>query len=441
MRNTPTGRPFLSSVGGFTHCGTGTSTGRPQLNQLFPDKPVILWHRSFHELICNDEALKWFGLTEKDVKGKPERDWDKGHFWENGAAALVAKLAKVVCEPTRYAKGMTNFFGMCHLAGVTTVLDMGIGVFGDPTGEADLILKTAESTQAPCRAILTPTQFDFLTRKQKPAQAFEQAEEWAKKYKSRRVFLDKHFKLQVDGAIYGGLSQYGFPGYLDGHAGMWMAPPEVFFEYAEPFWKAGYQIHAHINGDLSADLFIDIIRRLQEIKPRFDHRATLEHFAFTTEDQCRQLKELGILVSANSYYHYILSDIYADTYLGADRGHYMCRHGSLAKLGVPFTFHSDCPMAPLSPLTLAWCAANRVSINGNHNGPEERISLQAALRAITIDAAWVLRRENQIGSIRAGKMADFAVLEQNPFEVGEKGLKDIPIWGTVFEGEVHPVKK
>ena len=414
---------------------------RPQLNALFPDKPVILWHRSFHELVCNDEALKWFGLTEEEVKGKPETHWDRGHFWENGAAPLVAKLAAITCEPARYAKGMATFFGMLHQAGITTALDMGIGVFGDPSGEAELIVKTAEAIEAPCRTVLTPTQFDFLTRGLKPAEAFEQAEEWAKKYHGRRVCLDRHFKLQVDGAIYGGLSQYGFPGYMDGHSGMWMAPPELFYDYAEPFWKAGYQIHAHINGDLSADLFIDIIRRLQDVKPRFGHRATLEHFAFTTEEQCRQMQEVGIVVSGNPYYQFILSDIFSDEWLGPDRGNYMTRFGTLERLGVPFTFHSDCPMAPISPLLLAWTAANRVTINGKLNGPEERVSLNAALRAITIDAAWVMRKENEIGSIRAGKLADFAVLEQDPYEVGTEGLKDISIWGTVFEGEVHPVKK
>jgi predicted amidohydrolase YtcJ len=97
-------------------------------------------------------------------------------------------------------------------------------------------------------------------------------------------------------------------------------------------------------------------------------------------------------------------------------------------------------MAPISPLLLAWTAANRMTINRNLNGPEERVSLHAALKAITIDAAWNMHKENEIGSIRAGKLADFAVLEEDPYEAGTDGLKDIPIWGTVFEGEVHPVK-
>jgi hypothetical protein len=396
----------------------------------------MLWHRSFHEIYANEEAVKWLGIKEEQFKGNPEANWKEGHFWENAAQMLIVTtpLGKLILDPKRYRAGIANFLKMLTIGGVTTCLDMGIGIFGDPVGETGLIRDVAESTKAPCRIILTPTTVDFIARGLKPADAVKAAEAWHKD-NSHRVIYDRHFKLQVDGAIFGGLSQYGFPGYLDGHKGMWMAPPEVLYEYGEAFWKAGYQIHAHINGDLSADIFIDIIRKLQDLKPRFGHRATLEHYAFTSEDQCRQIKEIGILVSANPYYHYILSDIFSDEWLGRDRGAQLVRLGMLEKLGVPFTFHSDCPMAPLSPLTLAGAAVNRVTINGNLACPEEAVSLHAALRAITIDAAWVLRMEDRIGSIRAGKSADFAVLEQDPYKVGAAKLKDIPVWGTVFEGE------
>ena len=163
---------------------------------------------------------------------------------------------------------------------------------------------------------------------------------------------------------------------------------------------------------------------------RADHRFTLEHFAYSTEDQSRQLKALGAVVSANPYYHYILSDIYSERWLGQDRGSQMVRLGSLERHGVPFALHSDSPMAPLSPLTLAWNATNRVTINGNATGAKERTSLHAALRAITVDAAWIMGWEDEIGSIRAGKKADFTVLEADPYQVGATGLREIPVWGT-----------
>jgi len=253
--------------------------------------------------------------------------------------------------------------------------------------------------------------------------------------------IHKVVRQMMGGAVFAGLGQMGPPGYLDGHEGQWMAPLEVTTEWARFFWRKGYKMHAHTNGDKSAAAFMDILTELQDDTPRADHRFTLEHFAYTTEDQNRQLKALGAVVSANPYYQYILSDIYSDEWLGPDRGPQMVRLGSLERLGVPFALHSDCPMGPLSPLTLAWSASNRVTINGNLNAPAERVSLDAALRAITTDAAWVMGWEDEVGSIRAGKKSDFTVLEADPYAAGVEGLRDIVVWGTVFEGELYPVRE
>ena len=410
---------------------------REQLNAWFPDTPVMLWHRSFHELIGNDTALAMLGITEEDTQGSHENDWARGHFWENGLKAIVPKMG-FLFEPTRFGQGMANFLEMVHLGGVTTVLDMGTGVFGNPAQEIALVRQVTEGSQAPLRIIMTPIITDFLARGKTPEQALAEIEQW-RAGNSHRVMVEKHFKLMLDGAIFSGLAQMGPPGYLDGHEGIWMAPLPVTTVWAQVFWNSGYQLHAHTNGDKSAAAFIELLRSLQAEKPRSDHRFTLEHFAYSTQDQSRQLKALGALVSANPYYHYMLSDMYSELWLGEDRGAQMVRLGSLERLEVPFALHSDSPMAPLSPLTLAWNATNRVTINGTTSAVEERISLNAALRAITIDAAWIVGWENEIGSIRAGKRADFTVLEADPYEVGVAGLKDIQIWGTVFEGKAHPL--
>ena len=399
----------------------------------------MLWHRSFHELIGNDAAFELLGVTEADTTGIHEIDWDKGHFWENGARVLLPKMP-FLFAPDRYGAGMGNFLAMMHRSGVTTVLDMGTGVFGNPAGEIAMVRQAAESTGAPARIIMTPLITDFLGRGKTPQQAMAEIDQW-RQGNSRRVIVDRHFKLMMDGAIFSGLSQIGPPGYMDGHEGQWMAPLAVTTQWAQAFWQAGYKLHAHTNGDKSAAALIDMVRTLQDEHPRQDHRFTLEHFAYSTEDQTRQLAALGMVVSANPYYHYILSDIYSEEWLGEDRGSQMVRLGSLERHGVPFALHSDSPMAPLSPLILAHAATNRITINGNISAPQERISLDAALRAITIDAAWIMGWEDEIGSIRAGKKADFAVLESDPYKAGVTGLKDIGVWGTVFEGEVHPVNE
>ena len=411
---------------------------RQQLTALFPDQPVMLWHRSFHELIVNGAALALLGVQESDVEGNPQINWDKGHFFENGLYALVPKMP-FLFDPARFGQGMENFVKMVHQGGVTTALDMGTGVFGDPAAEINLIRHTMETTQAPARVILTPIITDFIGRGVTIDDAFREIDQW-RAQSSHRVLFDRRFKLMIDGAIYSGLAQFDYPGYIDGHHGVWMVPESTITEWAQAFWDAGYQLHAHTNGDASAARLIKLLKTLQRATPRADHRLALEHFAYTTEDQNRQLKELGAVVSANPYYHFILSDIYSEQWLGADRGNQMVRLGSLERLGVPFAFHSDSPMAPLEPLRLVSAAVNRVTINGNLTGANERVSLEAGLRAITIDAAWVMGWEDKIGSIRAGKKADFTILEADPYQVEPKRLKDIKIWGTVFEGMPAPLE-
>ena len=412
---------------------------RKELTELFPNQPVMLWHRSFHELIVNDAALNLLEVTEADLVGHPLTNWAKGHFYENGMYALIPKMP-FIFDPARFGKGMQNFIQMVHQGGVTTALDMGTGVFGNPDAEINLIRHTVESSQAPARIILTPIITDFISRKRTIEQALQQIDKWRDE-SSHRVKFDRRFKLMIDGAIYSGLAQFKFPGYIDGHEGVWMVSKEVTQRWAQAFWDAGYQLHAHTNGDGSAEVLIDLLKTLQKNTPTVDHRLSLEHFAYTTEDQNRQLKELGAVVSANPYYHFILSDIYSDQWLGADRGNQMVRLGSLERLGVPFAFHSDSPMAPLEPLMLVSAAVNRITINGNLTGSLERVSLDAALRAITINAAWVMGYEDEIGSIRAGKKADFTILEADPYRVNPKRIKDIEIWGTVFEGTPAPIMR
>ena len=126
--------------------------------------------------------------------------------------------------------------------------------------------------------------------------------------------------------------------------------------------------------------------------------------------------------------------------MGYERASQMSRLGTLARYNIPTAIHSDYTMAPALPLNNAWIAANRICETGAVMGPEERLTLEHSLRSITVDAAYILGQENEIGSLRSGKKADFTILEQDPFEVGAEALKDIPIWGTVFEGRPFPIE-
>ena len=119
----------------------------------------------------------------------------------------------------------------------------------------------------------------------------------------------------------------------------------------------------------------------------------------------------------------------------------MVRSASVLKRHVPLSFHSDLPMGPSDPLFMAWCAVNRITPGGRIAAPEQRISVEDALRGVTIEAAYSWRKENELGSIAPGKIANFTVLEEDPLAVEPAKLKDVPIWGTVFEGRLFPILK
>ena len=107
------------------------------------------------------------------------------------------------------------------------------------------------------------------------------------------------------------------------------------------------------------------------------------------------------------------------------------------RLGVFFSIHSDAPITPLAPLFTAWCAANRISMTGREIGPAEKIGLHDALYAVTMGAAFTLKLDDELGSLEVGKRADFAVLEDDPYELGAEGLKDVRVWGTVMDGKIY----
>jgi predicted amidohydrolase YtcJ len=105
------------------------------------------------------------------------------------------------------------------------------------------------------------------------------------------------------------------------------------------------------------------------------------------------------------------------------------------------TIHSDAGVTPLGQLHTAWCAVNRTAQSGRVLGEAERITAGEALYAATMGAAYQLFRDREIGSIEAGKLADFAVLDEDPIAVAPAQLKDVPVWGTVLGGRPFPAER
>lgn len=251
----------------------------------------------------------------------------------------------------------------------------------------------------------------------------------------------KGVKFLCDDAFLALSMQMTNPGYTDGHSGLWnTSPGNEFYNLVHRWWKEGFHIHIHTNGNAAQEATIDLLSSLHKNKPRFDHRFTFEHFGMSTVDQIRRLKELGAVVGVNPYYIYHRGEINAH-HIGTDRAYKAARMGTLLQVGVTTTMHSDSPVGPPVPLEWVWIAVNRAGQSGRILAPMERITVHEALKMITIDAAFVLGVDSLVGSIEPGKYADLVILEQDPYEVPSEKIRHIQVWGTVVGGEVFPASK
>ncbi len=305
--------------------------------------------------------------------------------------------------------------------------------------EVGALKRTFDREDSPVRVHLTPDAMALAAAMKSADAAFDFIGRVGEK-NTRHIFTNGAMKLFADGAMFSQLMQLSPPGYIDGHQGAWITQPAPFEEAARRYWNAGYQIHVHTNGDHGATMVLDVLEKLKVEKPRADPRFTIEHYGYATDGISRRVALLGALVSANPFYLYDLGDKYAEVGLGYDRAARIAPLGGLVRRGVPVALHSDFAMAPASPLLLAWTAITRETQSGKVFGPEERLTMDQAMKAITIDAAYILHLEDRLGSIEAGKLADFTVLDQDPYAVGATGLRNIKVWGTVFEGASHPAK-
>jgi predicted amidohydrolase YtcJ len=150
------------------------------------------------------------------------------------------------------------------------------------------------------------------------------------------------------------------------------------------------------------------------------------------------MKALGMCANIFSNHIFYWGDQHRDFTVGPERARGMDACASALREGVPFTIHSDAPVTPLGHLHTMWCAVNRRTATGEKLGDTENLSVEDALHAITLGAAYQIKMDHDVGSLEVGKRADMAVLHEDPLEVDPMRLKDIRVWGTVLGGVLHP---
>jgi predicted amidohydrolase YtcJ len=412
---------------------------KSELDAISSTRPIIVWHRSAHEFYLNSAAEKKYGVTKEwfdklPESAKQQSDFANGHYWEQGWFAVAPLTIKDLASPERVKSGLEFVEQYFHTNGVT--------LGSEPGGVA---VKAVQDVQ---NAVMsdpeTPFRWYFLADAKSITGKYPDekvAEETAKLLswgQGMTAYLPKKTKLFADGAIYSQAMQLTTP-YKDGHKGEWMMDLDFFARTFKVYWDLGYQLHVHVNGDAGLDMVLDQLEANLKRNPRTDHRTVIIHFAISRADQVARIKKLGAIVSGNPYYPVALADNYRSNGLDPERADPMVRMGDVERAGISFSFHSDMPMAPGQPLLLMWSGVNRITNAGNVRGPDQRVSRLGALKAVTLDAAYSLQLEKEVGSIVPGKLANFTILSENPLTSDPTKIKDIKVWGTVQEGRVLPV--
>lgn len=407
----------------------------PDLDRVSTTRPIYINHASGHACTVNTAAIQQCGVDEAtgvegvalDSDGRPN-----GELHEFVAMGLVQELAKNSDLLSVDAEALAKFGLNAVNTGTTTVTDLGSRLLMSDEGVE--LYRSAVGDDYPARlhvfhfgAGVGPVSSGLVEDAQRLVELQDTSTD---KLRFGAV------KLMLDGTLQGFTARVREPGYYgDQPNGMWNVSPEEFHRAFEVFHQAGLLIHVHCNGDQSTQLFLDTLEQVLIAHPRPDHRHTCTHSQMSTPAQYRRLAALGACANIFSNHIWQWGDQHLDLTMGPDRARRNNAAATALRSGVPISVHSDSPVTPLGPLSSAKHAATRLTQSGRVMGENERISAEAALEAITLGSAFMLKRDDEVGSIEPGKFADLAVLAEDPLAVAPEAMGDIRIHGTVVGGQ------
>ncbi|MGQ7243127.1 amidohydrolase [Salinicola sp. V024] len=404
---------------------------RNDLDAVDAERPIVVIHANLHMMTVNGAMLRLSGLeSQADIEGVVTFDdgQPNGELREMAAMfAIFDTLNLDLFDRGSEATTLERYARIAQRHGVTTLTDLynplsddGIESMQRTCNRADVPMRLA-----PAMSALTYT----------PEAGIERV------LNCRELGSDKLYfglvKLMTDGSIQGYTARLKWPGYHDGSPnGMWNAEPERLTEIVHRYHQAGLQLHIHTNGDEAVELMLDAIESALELWPRADHRHTLQHCQIISHAQLKRAARLGVCLNMFANHLYYWGDIHRSRTLGFERCQRLEPLASADRLGIPIAAHCDAPVTPLAPLFTAWCAVARQTASGEVLGPHEALSVERALRLITLDAAYTLKLDDRVGSLEVGKFADMAVLDEDPRDVPLERLASIGVVATVVGGQV-----
>ncbi|MBY0441729.1 MAG: amidohydrolase [Mycobacteriaceae bacterium] len=399
------------------------------LNDIAPMTPLVIFHNSGHKAYFNSAAAQAAGLSRNvpDPQGaKYGRDANGDLDGSAEETAALLPLISGAINPAHFPDLLSAEFARLNRAGLTMCSEMAFTPAFRPLleqlrdrGALPVRLRTYEISNEALSTDMTPDNGDDLLRQ-------------------------VGIKIWVDGSPWIGNIDLSFP-YLDteatrtigvapgscGHANYSRAQ---LTEIVGAYFPRGWPLACHVHGDAGIDLILDVYEEALRTNPRPDHRLRLEHVGAMRPDQMRRAAALGVTVSMFVDHIHYWGDILVDGLFGADRGASWMAAGSAVAAGIRISLHNDAPVTPEEPLRNISVAITRTAPSGRVLAPDERLTVDQAIRAQTLDAAWQLFADDIVGSLEVGKYADLVVLSADPRTTAPEEISDLVVRATFLAG-------
>ncbi|MGH3326353.1 MAG: amidohydrolase [Streptomycetales bacterium] len=429
---------------GYDQNKLGGHPTRAGLDAVAAGHPVWLAHTSGHMGVVNTAALAEMGFpdpaTVPDVDGGTIGR-DAGGLPDGLLTEQAQSLVFDVLRPAPFEDFVAGIGAASEAAaaqGLTSFTEPGVGlgrVAGNGAADVAAFQVARERGLLRQRATLMPVSGALHA-----AGAFEPGQHWfGLDLGLRTGFGDEWLRLGPvkvfsDGSLIGRTAamRFDYAGEA-GNSGFFQEPPERLRDLIVRAHAYGWQIATHAIGDRAVQLVLDAYEEAQARVPRTDVRHRIEHCGVASAAQVARIAALGVVpVPQGRFIGEIGEGMLAA--LGPDRVRDCYRQRSFLDAGITVPGSSDCPVVDGAPLLGIHDMVNQRTDGGAPFNPAEAVTPEQALRAYTHGSAYAVHEERVKGTLRRGRLADFAVLSDDPLAVAPDRIRDITVGATVVGG-------
>ena len=403
------------------------------LDSVVSDRPAFILNASGHIAYVNNKALELAGISH-DTEDPPGGEFGR---YDDGS-------------PNGVLYGQAAYMGLMLKNGqVTERMQSGFVYAGREVGEEAAALGITTLCDQATGAMAGPAELQSyramydggLMKARIRAYAYSEQPAWyeadVKAGQGDALMRLAGWKIVTDGSNQGFTGRQREPYFTRDTVGIYYVEPDALREMVIDRGRKGWPLSLHGNGDAAIDSILDAIEAAQDEGIDVQSlRCRIEHCSILHDDQIQRMQTLGMVPSFLINHVHYWGHVMRDEVFGPEKVQLLDRCGAVEKAGLNWVMHTDAPVSPLGSLHKIRVAVARDLWNEPDTilAPNERVTVESAIRAVTANAAWACHSDHEIGSLEPGKLADLVVLEQDPRAVEPTAISDIRISETWMDG-------